>query len=1024
MKTTAAMKTIRLLARSLFAALVPVMTQAAVFNISNGDVAGLIAAINAANASAGADTINLAAGGTYTLTTMDNSGYYGATGLPVITSPITINGNGATVQRSSAPATPDFRIFLVSNGPSQLTLNSLTVRGGKGIADGWGGNGLLNTGIVRLENCTVTQNTGGDGGGILNYNGTLTVLNSTISYNTGYGGRTGGGIWNLSSYGISTVAIINSTIFENRADGAPGFQGRGDAVADSFSLPGSIIVKNSILASPTQGLGNDLSIAGGVVTSLGHNIVGDASGALIFTGPGDLNSINPMLGPLAANGGPTQTHSPLPGSPAINAVPLAYLTDAIGNPVTTDQRGVARPQGAAGDIGAVELQTMVTCSSPMYQKLKSFGFGSPSPGAFPVAGLIQGLDGALYGTAQSGGSFGAGTVFKLNPDGTGFTVLKNFDSLTTGDRPTGTLIQGADGALYGTAAQGGSSGFGTVFKLNPDGTGFIVLKHFDSSTTGEAPWDGLIQGADGALYGTAVRGGTRGYGTVFKLNPDGTGFTVLKSFDLYTTGGGPLAGVMQGTDGALYGTAPEGGSGGAGTIFKLNPNGTGFTVLLNFDFLTGAFSLARLIQRTDGALYGTASQGGLGYGLRYGTVFKLNMDGSGFVVLKKFDNEAATSHNPYARLMEGTDGSLYGTTAFGGDANVGTVFRLVCNSPPPDTTPPLLSGVPGNIVVQATGPTGAIVTYPTPTANDLVDGARPVVCAPPSGSTFALGVTTVTCTATDGAGNVSAVTFTVTVRDTTPPVLSGVTGNIVAEATGPTGAVVIFSTPTAIDAVDGARQVVCLPPSGTTFPLGLTTVTSSASDTRGNTASASFTVTVRDTTSPTTEVDKSVDGNGSTVVWGGSTLSGAIAIELKGADAVGLAGFECRLDGAPFALCNNPVSYAGLAAGTHTFEARAYDAAGNRDASPASFTWSVITTGQAIQNLMATVNGMNLAKGVANSLTAPLSNIDPSNPAAACGKMGAFVNQVNAAQQTGKLSAAQAGQLLRAAAAIRTALGC
>src|SRR5207249_1841382 len=128
-------------------------------------------------------------------------------------------------------------------------------------------------------------------------------------------------------------------------------------------------------------------------------------------------------------------------------------------------------------------------------------------------------------------SGGYGTVFKLNSDGTGFTVLKNFDNVTTGGNLYAGLIQGTDGALYGTASNGGSSGYGTVFKLNPDGTGFTVLKNFDNSTTGGYPYAGLIQGTDGALYCTAFNGGSSGYGTVFKLNPNGTGFTILKNFD-------------------------------------------------------------------------------------------------------------------------------------------------------------------------------------------------------------------------------------------------------------------------------------------------------------------------------------------------------------------------------------------------------------------------------------------------------------------------------------------------------------
>jgi hypothetical protein len=184
----------------ILAALLPVVAQAKTFTLQTEDVAGLIAAITEANGNGEANIINLASGGTYTLEIANNTGYYDATGLPAITSPITINGGvkGATIQRNSDTNTPNFRIFLVSNGSSQLTLNSLTIRGGRGADGGWGGNGLLNTGIARLENCTVTENTGGDGGGILNYCGALTLLNSTVSYNTGYGGRTGGGILNLS----------------------------------------------------------------------------------------------------------------------------------------------------------------------------------------------------------------------------------------------------------------------------------------------------------------------------------------------------------------------------------------------------------------------------------------------------------------------------------------------------------------------------------------------------------------------------------------------------------------------------------------------------------------------------------------------------------------------------------------------------------------------------------------------------------------------------------------------------------
>src|SRR5438105_4383901 len=219
---------------------------AATFNIANGDVPGLIAAINTANAQPGADIINLATGGTYTLTVVDNSltyFYTGPNGLPTITSQITINGNGATIQRSSTPGTPDFRIFEVASG--DLTLNGVTIRGGRAVAGApgyiGGGSGLRNdSGKLQLVNSTVTGNGTdagvNDGGGVFNNYGTVTVQNSTISGNTSFGGYGGGGILNFG-----TTTIINSTIFENRADAPLGFRGRGDAIAGAATLKHSIL---------------------------------------------------------------------------------------------------------------------------------------------------------------------------------------------------------------------------------------------------------------------------------------------------------------------------------------------------------------------------------------------------------------------------------------------------------------------------------------------------------------------------------------------------------------------------------------------------------------------------------------------------------------------------------------------------------------------------------------------------------------------------------------------------------------
>ena len=166
-----------------------------------------------------------------------------------------------------------------------------------------------------------------------------------------------------------------------------------------------------------------------------------------------------------------------------------------------------------------------------------------------------------------------------------------------------------------------------------------------------------------------------------------------------------------------------------------------------------------------------------------------------------------------------------------------------------DTTAPTIADTPTDLVQEAAGAEGAVVTFTDPTATDLVDGAVAVSCTPPSGSSFALDVaTTVTCTAADARGNSASTNFTVEVHDTTAPTLT-LPGSVSAEATGPDGAVVPFTT-SAADAVDGAVAVLCSPPSSSQFELGTTSVGCSATDGHGNASSGGFTVTVVDTTAP------------------------------------------------------------------------------------------------------------------------------------------------------------------------------
>ena len=317
------------------------------------------------------------------------------------------------------------------------------------------------------------------------------------------------------------------------------------------------------------------------------------------------------------------------------------------------------------------------------QVLTSFQSYSVS-GDTPKGPLIQGNDGALYGLTFYGGASlgGDGTIFKVNCDGNSFTVLHTFHFDQNGRNPHGGLVQATNGTLYGATYYGGSSGgmVGTLFKINPDGNGFSTLHNFGTNAAdGTYPVSGvLVQGKDDALYGTTSHGGLNNQGIVFKMNLDGGNYTILHTFatnDGY--GLSPDCGVIQASDGALYGTTPTAGTNGYGTVYKLNTDGNGYSVIHTFGASgDGRAPYCALVQGADGALYGTTWGGGTHY---QGTVFKLNLDGSGYSVLYSFNESGSDPHTPEAGLVQGSDGYLFGT-GYGGSANgIGAVFTINTN---------------------------------------------------------------------------------------------------------------------------------------------------------------------------------------------------------------------------------------------------------------------------------------------------------------------------------------------------------
>lgn len=261
-----------------------------------------------------------------------------------------------------------------------------------------------------------------------------------------------------------------------------------------------------------------------------------------------------------------------------------------------------------------------------------------------------------------------------------FTSLYSFcaqTNCTDGANPDAGLIQAADGNLYGTTLYGGASGsYGTVFRIAF--TGNLTTGHRFCSQSGCAdgasPDTALIQASDGNFYGTTSSGGAYGiYGAIFKIAPSGK-LTTLYSFD-DVDGANPNGPLLQASNGSFYGTTVSGGAYGYGTIFKITAAGT-LTTLHSFDSTDGSYPYAALVQGTDGSFYGTTSSGGAANSscvFGCGTVFKMTSDGT-LTTLHSFD--ATDGAAPYAALVQAADDNFYGTTETRGAYDYGTVFEI------------------------------------------------------------------------------------------------------------------------------------------------------------------------------------------------------------------------------------------------------------------------------------------------------------------------------------------------------------
>jgi uncharacterized repeat protein (TIGR03803 family) len=312
--------------------------------------------------------------------------------------------------------------------------------------------------------------------------------------------------------------------------------------------------------------------------------------------------------------------------------------------------------------------------------------GGTNDGAAPYSKLIQGSDGALYGTTYVGGTPSqllsvGGTVFRLSTDGSQYAILHRFFGGEDGASPVAGLVGGSNGRLYGVTSSGGSTNrtqHGTIYGVNQDGSGYAVLHRFNG-TNGTRPSGDLIRTAGGVLFGTTISGGASNRGVIFRINEDGSAFSVVRDFTgSVTDGGTPTAGLTLSADGFLYGTTTTGGTNKGGVIFRLRSDGSEYTVLAQLPpgGMVNEDEVSPLVFGNNGFLYATKSAGGL-EGLGY--IFKLNPDGGPLEIVRSFRRYGGDARGGEAKLLRASDGLFYGTAAGGGSNNAGAVFRFAEN---------------------------------------------------------------------------------------------------------------------------------------------------------------------------------------------------------------------------------------------------------------------------------------------------------------------------------------------------------
>lgn len=450
------------------------------------------------------------------------------------------------------------------------------------------------------------------------------------------------------------------------------------------------------------------------------------------------------------------------------------------------------------------VTTAIASPAQTFTNLLSF---DGTDGALPYAGLVQGTNGNFYGTTYNGGAYGYGTVFEITAAGK-LTTLYSFcpgEICTDGQYPEAGLVQATNGNFYGTTLSGGPNGDGNIFEITPSGrltSIYLFCPQVSICPDGSAPYAGLVQASNGRLYGATTAGGIGncaqgGCGTIFEISLSGA-LTTLYSFcsvvdsqGYCADGSTPFAGPVQAANGNFYGTTELGGAYNQGTFFEMTPSGK-LTTLYSFcarvdgsGYCTdGNYPLAVPLQASNSNFYGTTFFGGPSnsgtvyeitpdrklttlhtfcsslacadtsptasliqatdgnlYGTTAGTLFAISLSGK-LTTLHTFSDSDGSVAN--AGLVQGTNGTFYGTAVWGGASDDGTVFRLAAGLGPFVETRPTQSMVGTKVTILGTNLMGATsVTFNgSAAAFKVVSGSLITTTVPTNATTGFVTVTT------------------------------------------------------------------------------------------------------------------------------------------------------------------------------------------------------------------------------------------------------------------------------------------